>query len=133
MKGKEYVRPIPRNWWLKKRSYTLFMIRELTAVFVAGYAVFLLFLLYRVSQGPDVFAGFVEGLKSPLSISLHVLALVMALYHSITFFNLSGAVTRIYRGEERVPPAMIIAPNYVAWLVVSALVAWIAVAASKGQ
>ena len=108
------------------------MVRELTAVFVAGYAVFLIFLLYRASQGPDVFAGFVGGLKSPLSIALHILALFMALYHSITFFNLSGAVTRIYRGEERVPSAMIVAPNYVAWIVVSAIVAWITVAASKG-
>jgi fumarate reductase subunit C len=36
MKGKEYVRPVGANWWLRKRSYTLFMLRELTAVFVAG-------------------------------------------------------------------------------------------------
>src|SRR5437588_12988895 len=98
MKSKEYIRPIPGNWWLKKRSYTLFMIRELTAVFVAGYALFLLFLLFRATQGADAFAGFVDGLKSPLSIALHLVALIMALYHSITFFNLSGAVTRIYRG-----------------------------------
>src|SRR5262245_55618775 len=72
MKGKEYIRPIPRNWWLTKRSYTLFMIRELTAVFVGGYAIFLLFLIYRASQGPEAFNAFVDGLKSPFSIILHI-------------------------------------------------------------
>ena len=132
MKSKEYIRPIPGNWWLQKRSYTLFMIRELTAVFVAGYAIFLLVLLFRASQGPEAFTAFVEGLKSPVSIALHLIALVMALYHTITFFNLSGAVMRVYRGEERVPSWMIVAPNYVAWAVVSGIVAWIAVTVSKG-
>src|SRR5262249_55309397 len=58
MKGKEYVRPMPSNWWLKKRNYTLFMVRELTAVFVAGYAIFLLVLIYRASQEPLAFFAF---------------------------------------------------------------------------
>jgi len=132
MKGKEYVRPITATWWLKKRPYTLFMVRELTAVFVGGYAIVLLFMLYRATQGPIEFALFVEGLKSPFSIVLHIAALIMAMYHSITFFNLSGAVMRIWRGEERVPGVMIVAPNYVAWFAVSAIVAWIAITVSKG-
>ena len=44
MKGKEYVRPRAANWWLEKKSYTLFMLRELTALFVAGYAAVLCFI-----------------------------------------------------------------------------------------
>lgn len=132
MKSKEYIRPIPATWWLKKRAYTLFMIRELTAVFIAGYVIFLLCLLYKASQGPDAFAGFVEGLKSPVSIGLHLIALAMALYHSITFFNLAGAVIRVFRGEERVPPLAIVIPNYILWVVVSASVAFIAITLSKG-
>src|ERR1051325_5416446 len=84
MKGKEYVRPVGANWWLLKRSYTLFMLRELTAVFVGGYAIFLVILLYRAGQGPEAFASFAEELKSPVSIALHLIALAMALYHTIT-------------------------------------------------
>ena len=132
MKSKEYIRPIPATWWLKKRSYTLFMVRELTAVFVAGYALFLLFVLFKATQGEVAFNAFVEVLKSPISIILHVCALIMALYHTITFFNLSGAVMRVWRGEERVPPLAIVAPNYIAWAVVSAAIVWIAVIASGG-
>ncbi len=132
MRGKEYISPITATWWLKKRPYTLFMVRELTAVFVGVYALLLLVMLYRASQGPIEFALFVEGLKSPLSIVLHIAVLIMAMYHSITFFNLSGAVMRIWRGEERVPGVMIVAPNYVAWIAVSVVVAWIAIKVSKG-
>src|SRR5437879_6094516 len=99
MKGKEYVRPIPNTWWLAKRSYTLFMLREITSFFVAGYAVFLLVLLFKASQGIEEFEFFLSGFSSPLYIGLHIVALVMVLYHTITFFNLAGAVMRIFRGE----------------------------------
>lgn len=132
MKGKQHVRRIPATWWLRKRSYTLFMIRELTALFIAGYAVFLLVLVYKARQGPRDIAFiefFAQRLFSPVSIVLQVIALLMAIYHTITFFNLSGRVMVVWRGEEKVKPALIVAPNYIAWLVVSALVAW---AATRG-
>jgi fumarate reductase subunit C len=132
MKGKEYIRPVSANWWLRKRSYTLFMLRELTAVFVAGYALFLLVLLYRAHQGLLTFTAFALGLMSPLSIVLHVLALAMAVYHSITWFNLTPKAMVVWRGEEKVNPALIAGVNYVVWVIVSVVVAWIVIAASRG-
>jgi fumarate reductase subunit C len=30
----------------------------------------------------------------------------------------------VWRGEERLPAAMMIVPNYVAWIVVSGVIAW---------
>lgn len=132
MKGKEYIRPMPPGWWLKKKSYTLFMIRELTAIFVAGYAIFLLTLIYRAMQGMEVFTAFVQGLKSPLSIVLHLLALVMAIYHSVTWFNLTPKVLVVWRGEEQVNPNLIAASHYVAWLLVSVVIAGVVIVMAKG-
>src|SRR5436189_5565794 len=94
--AKDYARPVPPRWWLRKRSYTLFMLRELTAVFVAGYALFLLALLYRAYQGPQSFSGFVQGLSSPISLVLHLIALAMAVYHSITWFKLTPKVRIVW-------------------------------------
>src|SRR5438876_12333064 len=82
MKGKQYVRPMPANWWLLKQSYTVFMLREFTELFVAGYAIFLIVMVYRALQVPDVFAAFVAELKSPVSIALHLVVLLMTAYHS---------------------------------------------------
>ena len=132
MKGKEYVRPMPATWWLEKRPYTFFMLREFTALFVAGYAIFLIVLVARAGQGPDVFAAFVEGLKSPVSIALHLIVLAMTAYHSATWFNSMAKVVVLWRGEERVSPTAIIASGYVAWVVVSAAVVGIALALARG-
>jgi fumarate reductase subunit C len=132
MKGKEYVRPMPATWWLQKRPYTLFMLREFTAVFVAGYAVFLIVLLDRALQGPDVFRAFVQGLKSPVSIVLHLIVLAMAAYHSATWFDSMAKVLVFWRGEERVSPASVVASGYVAWAVASAVVVLVALALARG-
>jgi fumarate reductase subunit C len=130
MKGKEYVRPIPATtWWLKKQPYTRFMIREFTALFVGGYAIFLIVLVYRASQGQDAFTAFVEGLKSPASIVLHLLTLAMTAYHSATWFGSMAKVLVLWRGEERVNPGTIIASGYLLWAVVSVVVVGIALAA----
>ena len=131
MKGKEYIRPVGANWWLRKQSYTLFMLRELTAVFVAGYAVFLLVLIYKAGQEPDAFTQFAQGLKSPVSIVLHLLVLAMAVFHSVTWFNATPKAMVLWRGEERVSPSLIVTASYVAWVVISAVVAGLALAASR--
>jgi fumarate reductase subunit C len=127
MKTKEYRRPMPATWWLHNRYLTLFMIRELTAVFVAGYAVFLLVMLYRYGQGPDAFHNFYVALQSPLSILLHLIALAFIVFHTVTWLNLTPKVVILWRGEEKVSPALIIGAHYGMWLVLSILVLILAV------
>ena len=39
---KTYQIPVSNTWWLKKKSYFFFVIREMTSLFVAGYCLFLL-------------------------------------------------------------------------------------------
>lgn len=123
MKGKEYVRPVPATWWLQRPSWRRFMLRELTAVFVGGYAIFLLVLADR-AQDELSFSALVEALKSPLSIALHLVALAMTVYHAVTWFNAMPQAISLWRGEKRVSPRLMIASNYVAWAVVSVLVVW---------
>src|SRR5262249_31877256 len=123
MKTKEYIRPMPATWWLHNRHLTLFMIRELTSVFVAGYAVFLLVLLYKAGQGKDQFDTFFQNvLKGPWMIALHLVALVFVGYHSITSFNAAPQIMVVRRGEEKVSPGLIVGANYALWLIVSLLV-----------
>ncbi len=132
MKGKEYVRPMPSTWWLQKKSYTLFMLREVTALFVAGYAIFLIVLVARAGQGEAVFTAFAQGLKSPLSIGLHLLVLLMSIYHSVTWFSATPKVLVFWRGDERVSPSIVAGWHYAAWAVVSVIVAGLALAAARG-
>ena len=124
--SKEYIRPMPTTWWLKRWTYVLFIVRELTCVFMGGYAVLLLVLL-GCAKDEISFAVFVAWLKSAPSMVLHLLALVMTMVHSITWFNLTPKVMVVWRGEERVSPVLIAGANYVLWIVLSVLVFWIAV------
>ena len=79
---------MPTNWWMVKKTYVLFIVRELTCMFVGGYALLLL-LLVAQRDDPQVFA---DWLSCPLLIGLQILALPMLLYHSITWFNLTPKV-----------------------------------------
>ena len=48
--SRDYIRPIGLGWWLTRRRYTLYMIREATCVAVGGYTLFLLFLVSRAGD-----------------------------------------------------------------------------------
>ena len=122
---KPYIRPMPATWWLKRTPYLFFMVRELTSVFVAAYVVIFLVMIRRLLEGQAAYEAFLASLRSPLAILFHMVALAFALFHTITWFHLTPKAVAVRIGEERVKPALIIAPNYVAWAVVSAVVAWI--------
>jgi fumarate reductase subunit C len=123
MKTKEYVRPMPATWWLHNRHVLLFMVRELTSFFVAGYALFLLVVLYRAGQGREEFHRFfVDTLKNPVVVALQVLALLMVCFHSVTTFNAAPQIMVVWRGDERVDPRLISGANYALWGIASVLV-----------
>lgn len=119
---KEYRRPLGWSWWLAKPAYTWFMVRELTALFVGGYAIFLLVLLYRAQQGAATLAAFVEGLRSPLAIVLHVLALAMALVHTVTWFHSTPKIVVFPRGFRAASEGVVIGVQYAIWVLLSLVV-----------
>ncbi len=121
-----YRRPMSSTtWWLNKRNYLLFMLRELTSVFIAAFLVLYLVQLAQLAGGAEAYAAFLERLASPGWIVFHLLALVAALYHSIPWFNLLPQVMVVRRGEERVPSVFIAGSNYIAWLAISVVIVWI--------
>ncbi len=117
---------MPATWWLRNYHLVLFMLRELSSVFVAGYAIFLMVLLFRHGQGRAAFQQFCEGLKSPVSIILQLVTLAFVVYHSVTSFNAAPVLMTVWRGEEKIDPRLIVAANYALWLIVSLLILIIA-------
>jgi len=121
--AKQYIRKMPADWWLKKPAYTRYMVREMTCLFVGGYAMFLLMLIARLDK-PEEFAAL---LANPVAIALQLIALPMAIYHSVTWFNLTPKVLVIWRGEEKVPGILIAGAHYAGWLAVSAGLVYFAI------
>ena len=114
-----YRRRVSVWWWLQKRSYTGFVLRELTSVFVAFFVVVYLWQLRALAQGPDAYAQFLARLKTPLFLTLDTIAFLFVLFHAITWFNLTPKAMVVRVRGKRVPDWVIIGSNYAAWLVVS--------------
>ena len=122
--SKLYRRRIPILWWTQRWVDIRFIARELTSVFVAGYAIILLFYIRSVSQGPEAFARFSDWLNSPLVVFLHCFALLALIFHSITWFNLAPKAMVIKLGENRIPGVLIALMNYIGWVAVSVVTIW---------
>ena len=120
-----YRRPVPAAWWLKKRVYFLFILREFTSVFIAIYVILFLLMLYNLSIGRAAYEAYLRFLATPGMIGFHVLALIAALYHTFTWFSLVPNINVVRIGEDRVPAIAIVAPLFIGWIVVSAMIAWI--------
>lgn len=121
--ARPYPRIVSNTWWLKRWPYRIFMLRELSAVLLAAYVVLLLVLVTKVHDGVAAFQDYRDLLQSPVLIAFHVVALLFALLHTVTWFQAVPKGLPLRRGEERVPPALLIGANYLAWLVVTVGVA----------
>ncbi len=116
---------IPIFWWLRKLSYTRFIVRELTSVCVAYTAILLLVQVWMVDAGPDRFERFTAWLASPVVTGVHVVVLVGLLFHTLTWLHLAPRALVLRVGRWRVPGAAVLAGHYAAWLAVSGGVLWI--------
>lgn len=124
---KWYRRRVSVWWWLQKWSYTKFVLRELTSVAVAFFALVSLWYLYALREGPEAYGEFLARLKNPLFVVLHFFAFVAVLYHALTWFHLAPSAMVLRLGGKRVPDFVIVGLNYLAWVVLSAAVAWMIV------
>ena len=117
-----YRRPVPIWWWVRKRSYFVFVMRELSSIFVAWSVVFLLLLVRALAQGGAEYAAFLDWAANPWVVVINVVTLAFLLLHSVTWFNLTPAATVVKLRGQRVPPVAIAGGAYAAWVVVTALV-----------
>jgi fumarate reductase subunit C len=118
-----YRRRVPVWWWLKKWSYAGFVLRELTSVFVAFFAVLYLWQVHAVAQGPEAYGQFLARLRTPLFLVLDTVAFLFILVHAITWFNLTPKAMVVRLGGKRVPDGLVVGLNYAACLVLSGVVA----------
>lgn len=116
---------MPIFWWVHKWPHVKFILRELTSVFVAFYALVLLLQIRALSKGPEAYSAFLEKLNSPTSIFLHAFAFLFVIFHSVTWFNLAPKAMVVSIGKKRIPGAMIVALNYIGWGLFSAVIAYI--------
>jgi fumarate reductase subunit C len=114
-------------WWTRKRSYFVFVMRELSSIFVAWLVVYLLMFLYAVGRGATAYEDFLDWASTPWVVALNVVALLFLALHVVTWFILTPQAMLVKLGSRPVPAALVIASQYAALLVVSAIVFWLVV------
>jgi fumarate reductase subunit C len=121
-----YPRQHSKIWFAKRWPYRIFMLRELSSIFLAAYMVLLLVLVSKVHNGERSFTDFKNTLNSPGLLVFNSIAFLFALLHSVTWFQAVPKAMPVRRGENKVPPQLLIGMNYGVMLVLSAIVLIIA-------
>lgn len=124
-KRRPYVRSMA-SWWTRDPYFIRYMAMEATSVLVAVYAVILLVGLARLSQGEAAYNGWLATLKSGPSVVLHIVMLVVFLYHLWSWFKIMPkTMPTIYLGGTPLPQPVITWTGVVVAVVVNLLVLWI--------
>jgi succinate dehydrogenase subunit C len=109
-------------WWMGEWHYLKFILRELSSVFVAIVVIETLLLVRALRDGPDAYAHFVQCMQNPFVLVLNVISFFFVVFHTITWFNLAPSAMPVRLGGKRLPDALVAAPSYGAWIVISAVV-----------
>jgi fumarate reductase subunit C len=120
-----YRRPMSTWWWLRKRSYFWFAVREVSSLFTAWFVVFLLLLLYAVGSGQAAYLDFLAWARTPWVVGANVAALVFLCVHTATWFLLTPHAMVVRVGGRRLPAPGVVAGLYAVLAVASLFVLWL--------
>jgi fumarate reductase subunit C len=114
---KPYQRPMA-GWYKRDPFFVRYMWREATALGVLFYAIVLMVGVQRLSQGEAAFNGWLDALRSPLSLVFHLVLLVAMVYHVYTWFEVMPKTMPIlYAGGKRVSDGAIMRGGVIAAIV----------------
>jgi len=107
------------GWWLKRPRYIRYMMREMSAAFIGIYVLLLITGLYRLSQGEDAYDAFLAAAEGPVGLIFASIAIVFAIYHTYTWFQVTPRAMPLMYGARRVPGGLIVAAHWFGFFVVS--------------
>lgn len=122
---KTYRRPVSIWWWLRKPTYVLFVLRELSSIFIAWLVAFLVAMVFCVGRGAGSYQQFMDWAGSAWVVVINVIAFLFTALHTVTWFLLTPkAMVLRFRGRA-VPARPVVVGEYVVLAVVSAFIIWL--------
>lgn len=105
-KRKKYVREVTPTWWKKSHFYTMYMVREATAIPTIWFCLVLLYGVICLGKG-NLAESFIPFLQNPIVMLLNLISLVALLYHAKTLFVMTPEALNIVVNNERLNPKVI--------------------------
>ena len=129
MSRRPYNRPMSTTtWYMRNSRYKVYVMRELTSFLVAFYSFLTIAALAALaSDSAEAWNGFLASQQSMGMVIFHGLALLYFLfYQTFPWFKLAPKAMPIQLGEKKLPDIFIVVGHYVAWVVASAIIFWLA-------
>lgn len=119
---KPYVRTMTPTWWKKLGFYRFYMLRESTSVPAVWFSILLIYGVFALKADHENWAGFVGFLQNPLILLFNIIALLAALLHTKTWFDLAPKAANIVINSEKMPPEPIVKALWAITAVVTLLI-----------
>ena len=129
MSRQPYVRPISKTtWYMRNGRYKIYMLREMTSLLVGFYTFLTIFALAALaSDSALLWNNFLASQQNTAMIVFHAFALLYFLfYQTFPWFKLAPKAMPIQVGEKFLPGSYIVIGHYVAWVVASGIIFWLA-------
>ena len=129
MSRQPYVRPMSKTtWYMRNGRYKVYVLRELTSFLVAFYTFLTIFALWVLAaDSPDRWNAFLTSQQGNGMIIFHSLALLYFLFfQTFPWFKLAPKAMPVQIGEKKLADSFIIVGHYVAWVILSAFIFWLA-------
>jgi fumarate reductase subunit C len=110
---------LPRAWWRANPRYTLYMLRELSSIFNALWALRLLLLINQMRRGRDAYEAAVAAQRRPHWLTFHLIALLFATLHSATFLLAAGKGPTMRAGDRRISERAVATGAFAGWAAAS--------------
>ena len=94
------MKPVRANWWLSRKAYIFYMIREATAVFNLWVAVELTAMILLVAFHPQGESVVISLVEHPLVIGLNVIAFLGTCYHTYTWYKIFPLGVRVFTSRD---------------------------------
>jgi fumarate reductase subunit C len=119
----QYRPKISPYWFFERWPYLKFMVRELSCVFVAYWAVVMLVQIWSIERGAGAYIRFEHWMSNPGILILNALSLFFIMFHAVTWFMLVPRVfVRQLLGTSAIPDEVAAAPSFGAWAIASIVV-----------
>ena len=118
-----YHRSFSNWWWLERRNYLIFILREFSSIFVAYFLVVTLKQLCALARGPETYASFQAHMRHPLVILLNIVALAFLVLHTYTWSKLVPKAFFPRSHGHPLPEMTTALPSYILWAVATIVVA----------
>ena len=118
---REFGWSMPRGWWTRRPHYFWYIVREFTSLPLALWLMWLLVEIRRAQDGPTGY----HPHSSLGFVIFSVIVLLFALYHSVTFLSLAGAILHFNVADRPIPSQLIVLSQFGAWAAASAVVGFV--------